>query len=105
MNQSNLDGIATRIAYAAEQFTPRHRPSGWQKADAAAVLRDMVEASAAHGLGLADFDGIADFPRMAIQLVQHRDEQRQPAQGAPVIRGEQHGISGGVHHGDLVFRF
>ncbi|MFF1356941.1 hypothetical protein [Streptomyces sp. NPDC058297] len=105
MNQSNLDDIATRIAYAAEQFTPSRRPNARQKADAAAVLRDMVQATATHGLGLADFDGIADFPRMAIQLVQHRDEQRQPEPGAPVIRGDQHGISGGVHHGDLVFRF
>ncbi|WP_405783211.1 hypothetical protein OG512_30430 [Streptomyces sp. NBC_01378] len=74
MNQSNLNDIATRIAYAAEQFTPSHRPSGRQKADAAAVLRDMVQATEIHGLSFADFDGIGDFPRMAIQLIQHRDK-------------------------------
>ncbi|RFC72311.1 hypothetical protein [Streptomyces sp. AcE210] len=74
MNTSYLDDIARRIAYAAEQFTPSHRPNARQKADAAAVLRDMFQATEVHGLSFADFDGIGDFPRMAIQLVQHRDQ-------------------------------
>ncbi|MFD3562461.1 hypothetical protein ACFWVU_22700 [Streptomyces sp. NPDC058686] len=74
MNTNYLDDIAQRIAYAAEQFTPSRRPNARQKADAAAVLRDMVQATEIHGLSFADFDGIGDFPRMAIQLVQHRDK-------------------------------
>ncbi|MEU8488120.1 hypothetical protein [Streptomyces sp. NPDC048641] len=74
MNTNYLDDIAQRIAYAAEQFTPSHRPNARQKADAAAVLRDMVQATEIHGLSFADFDGIGDFPRMAIQLIQHRDK-------------------------------
>lgn len=39
------------------------------------MLRDMVAAAERHGLTLGDFDAVADFPRMAVQLVQQRDAQ------------------------------
>jgi hypothetical protein len=76
MNQNLLDEIARRIASAAMQFAPSHRPTSRQKADAASILRDMIQATEIHGLKFADFDAVADFPRMAIQVVQHRDESR-----------------------------
>ncbi|MFK4068716.1 hypothetical protein [Streptomyces sp. NPDC029674] len=76
MAQNQLDDVAARIVSAAAQFAPSHRPTAAQKADAAAVLSEMLQATAIYGLTFADFDGVADFPRMAIQLVQHRDAQR-----------------------------
>ncbi|WP_406316587.1 hypothetical protein [Streptomyces sp. NBC_00118] len=76
MDQAHLDDIARRVASAAKQFAPSHEPSPKQMADAASVLRDMIQATEIHGLAFADFDGIGDFPRMAIQLVQHRDASR-----------------------------
>ncbi|MCD7445048.1 hypothetical protein K4B79_43520 [Streptomyces lincolnensis] len=76
MDQHDLNDIAHRIASAAAQFGPGYRPTGAQKADAASVLRDMIQAAETHGVTFADFDGVADFPRLAIQLVQTRDASR-----------------------------
>ncbi|MGI5397934.1 hypothetical protein ACQEVG_00380 [Streptomyces sp. CA-135486] len=76
MNQNELDDIAYRVASAATEFTPGHRPTARQVADAAAILRDMIQAVEIHGVQFAHFDGIGDFPRMVIQLVQYRDESR-----------------------------
>ncbi|WP_233521947.1 hypothetical protein [Streptomyces triticagri] len=73
MNQHDLDHIASRIGEAARQYAPAYRPTPRQSADACALLRDMLAAVAIHGVTFADFDAVADFPRMAIQLVQHRD--------------------------------
>jgi hypothetical protein len=76
VNPSDLDNIAHRIASAAAEFAPSHRPTAGQKADAAAILRDMIQAAEPHGVTFADFDAIAHFARLAIQLVQSRDESR-----------------------------
>ncbi|MEU2866380.1 hypothetical protein ABZ672_50360 [Streptomyces mirabilis] len=76
MNQNDLDDIAHRIASAATEFAPSHRPTPRQAADAAAILRDMIQATAIHGLTFAHLDSIGDFPRMVIQLVQCRDGGR-----------------------------
>lgn len=73
MKQSELDEIDRRIAEAAGKFTPGYGPTPPQKADAAAVLAAMVTGAAEHGVTFAHFDSVADFPRMAIQLVQRRD--------------------------------
>ena len=73
MNQNHLDDIAHRIGAAVGEFASDHRPTPRQVADAASILRDVIQAAAIHGLDFEDFDGIGDFPRMAIQLVQHRD--------------------------------
>ncbi|MFF8659485.1 hypothetical protein [Streptomyces huasconensis] len=75
MTHNDLDDIAARVAAAARGFASGYRPSAAQTADAASVLRDMVAAAEQHGLTLADFDAVADFPRIAIQLVQQRDAQ------------------------------
>ncbi|MFI5805672.1 hypothetical protein [Streptomyces sp. NPDC051561] len=74
MDQHDLDNIGRRIGEAARQFAPAHQPTPEQTATAASVLRDMVDATRIYGLQLSDFDAVADFPRMAIQLVQQRDE-------------------------------
>ncbi|WP_405672461.1 hypothetical protein [Streptomyces canus] len=76
MNQNDLNEIASRIAFAAMEFTPDHRPTPAQAADAAALLRDMIQASERHGVTFEDFDAVAHFARQAIQLVQSRDESR-----------------------------
>ncbi|WP_405647299.1 hypothetical protein [Streptomyces sp. NBC_00019] len=76
MNQHDLDYIAHRIASAAAQYAPAHRPTAAQVADAASVLRDMLQAAQTHGVTFAHLDSVADFPRLAIQLVQSRDENR-----------------------------
>ncbi|MFG2552467.1 hypothetical protein [Streptomyces sp. NPDC048581] len=76
MNQNDLNDIGQRIASAAMEFAPSHRPTAGQKADAASVLRDMVQAAEIHGVTFADFDGVAHFARLTIQLVQSRDENR-----------------------------
>jgi hypothetical protein len=75
MTPNELDEIGRRIGSAAREFGPAHRPTPQQVADAASVLRDMVQAAAVHGVKFAHFDGVADFPRLALQLVQYRDEQ------------------------------
>lgn len=75
MDQSQLNEIGRRIGSAAAQFAPSHKPTPGQQADACSVLRDMIQATAIHGVTFADFDAVADFPHMAIQLVQHRDAQ------------------------------
>ncbi|NGO79192.1 hypothetical protein G6045_26585 [Streptomyces sp. YC504] len=75
MNQEQLDAIAQRIASAAAQFAPAYRPSAAQIADAAAVLHQMLEGAGTYGVTFADLDNVADFPRMALQLVQSRDER------------------------------
>ncbi|MEV8312546.1 hypothetical protein AB0Q95_00095 [Streptomyces sp. NPDC059900] len=75
MDQIQLDEIARRVASAARQFAPHCHPTPAQKADACSVLRDMIQATEIHGVKFADFDAVADFPRMAIQLVQSRDAQ------------------------------
>ncbi|KUN28850.1 hypothetical protein AQJ23_07975 [Streptomyces antibioticus] len=74
MDQYDLNDIARRIASAAARSA--QRPTAAQKADAASVLRDMIQAAASHGVTMADFDDVADFPGLAIQLVQSRDESR-----------------------------
>jgi hypothetical protein len=74
MDQHDLDNIGRRIGKAARQFAPSHRPTPAQTADAASILRDMVEATRIYGVQLSDFDAVADFPRLALQLVQQRDE-------------------------------
>ncbi|MEV6110968.1 hypothetical protein AB0L59_00245 [Streptomyces sp. NPDC052109] len=74
MNQSDLNDIGHRIASAALEFAPGYRPTASQKADAAAILRDMIQAAELHGVTFADFDAVARFARLAIQLVQSRDE-------------------------------
>lgn len=76
MNPNDLDDIAHRIAEAAMEFTPSHRPTARQVADAASVLRDMIQAAGMHGVTFADFDRVAHFARLAIQLVQSRDVNR-----------------------------
>jgi hypothetical protein len=76
VNQDDLNDIAHRIASAALEFAPGYRPTTRQKADAAAILRDMIQATEIHGVRFEHFDGIANFPRLAIQLVQYRDESR-----------------------------
>ncbi|MCX4669966.1 hypothetical protein OG453_25305 [Streptomyces sp. NBC_01381] len=75
MDQNQIDDIGHRIGSAAAQFAPSHKPTPLQKADAAAVLHAMVQATEIYGVKFADFDAVADFPRMAIQLVQSRDAQ------------------------------
>lgn len=75
MHQHELDEIARRVNSAAAEFSPSSRPTAGQVADAASVLRDMVQAAAVHGVRFAHFDGVADFPRVVLQLVQYRDEQ------------------------------
>ncbi|MFG2652718.1 hypothetical protein [Streptomyces sp. NPDC048436] len=75
MDQNQIDDIARRIASAAAQFAPDYRPTPAQKADASAVLHGMLRAIEIYGVTFAHFDAVADFPRMAIQLVQHRDTQ------------------------------
>ncbi|MET7516371.1 hypothetical protein ABZS88_23370 [Streptomyces sp. NPDC005480] len=75
MNQNQLDEIARRVSYAAKQFAPGHRPSVRQTVDACSVLRDMIQATEMHGLTFGDFDAVADFPRMALQLVKARDDE------------------------------
>ncbi|MFG2851787.1 hypothetical protein ACGFZ9_14095 [Streptomyces mirabilis] len=74
MNQNFLDDIGGRIGSAAAQFAPASKPTPRQMADAASVLRDMVQAVAIHGVTFEHFESVADFPRMAIQLVQRRDD-------------------------------
>ncbi|WP_330265375.1 hypothetical protein [Streptomyces griseorubiginosus] len=76
MNQHDLNEIAHRIASAAMEFAPGHRPTAAQAADAAAILRDMMQGASMHGVTTADFDGVAHFARLAIQLVQSRDASR-----------------------------
>ncbi|WP_369377563.1 hypothetical protein [Streptomyces sp. cg36] len=76
MNQSDLNDIGNRITSAALEFAPGYRPTARQKADAAAILRDMIQAAGIHGVTFADFDAVAHFARLAIQLVQARDESR-----------------------------
>ncbi|MCX5288732.1 hypothetical protein [Streptomyces sp. NBC_00183] len=76
MNQNDLNDIGQRIASAAMEFAPGYRPTAAQMADAASVLRDMIRATEIHGVTLADFDGVAHFARLAIQLVQSRDASR-----------------------------
>lgn len=76
MNQNDLNDIAARIGSAAMEFAPGHRPTPGQAADAASVLRDMIQAAGMHGVTFADFDGVAHFARLAIQLVQSRDARR-----------------------------
>ncbi|MFE9018413.1 hypothetical protein ACFYNL_07545 [Streptomyces sp. NPDC007808] len=76
MNQHDLNDVAARIASAAAEFAPSHRPTALQVADAASVLHGILQAAEQHGVRFADFDGVADFPRLAIQLVQSRDERR-----------------------------
>lgn len=73
MDQNVLDEIGRRVGSAARKFTPGYGPTPVQKQDAAAVLAAMVEGVAEHGVTFAHFDSVADFPRMAIQLVQRRD--------------------------------
>lgn len=73
MKQSELDEIDRRIGEAAREFTSGYGPTPVQKQDAAAVLAAMVAGVAEHGVTFAHFDSVADFPRMAIQLVQRRD--------------------------------
>lgn len=73
MKQSELDEIGARIGAAAREFTPGYGPTPVQKADAAAVLAAMLVGVAEYGVTFAHFDSVADFPRMAIQLVQRRD--------------------------------
>ncbi|MFF8657816.1 hypothetical protein [Streptomyces huasconensis] len=75
MQHTEIEEIAARIGSTARGFASGYEPSAVQKADAASVLRDMVQAASRHGLTLADFDAVADFPRLAIQLVQQRDAQ------------------------------
>jgi hypothetical protein len=77
MDQHDLDHIGRRIGEAARQFAPTHRPTPAQTADAASILRDMIEATRVHGLQFSDFDAVADFPRLALQLVRQRDEDKQ----------------------------
>ncbi|OLZ63960.1 hypothetical protein AV521_37580 [Streptomyces sp. IMTB 2501] len=76
MNQNDLNEIGHRIASAAAQFAPGHRPTAHQVADAAAILHGMLQTAETYGVTFAHFDGVADFPRMVIQLVQTRDESR-----------------------------
>ncbi|WP_327691497.1 hypothetical protein OG870_25545 [Streptomyces sp. NBC_00461] len=76
MNQNDLNDIGRRIGSAALEFAPSHRPTPAQMADAASVLRDMIQATEIHGVTFADFDAVAHFARLAIQLVQARDESR-----------------------------
>ncbi|MCX5048251.1 hypothetical protein [Streptomyces sp. NBC_00474] len=76
MNQNDLNHIGRRIAQAAAQFAPGHRPTAAQTADAAAILHGMLQAVETYGVTFAHFDVVADFPRMAIQLVRARDESR-----------------------------
>jgi hypothetical protein len=76
VNQNDLNDIGHRIGSAAMEFAPGHRPTAGQRADAAAVLRDMIQAVEIHGVTFADFDGVAHFARLAIQLIQSRDESR-----------------------------
>ncbi|WP_329573869.1 hypothetical protein [Streptomyces sp. NBC_01361] len=76
MNQSHLDDIGARISSAAAEFAPAHRPIASQTADAAALLRDMLQVAEQHDVTFTGFDAVADFPRMAIQLVMNRDAQR-----------------------------
>ncbi|MFD8570927.1 hypothetical protein [Streptomyces sp. NPDC059639] len=73
MNQSHLDDIGRRIGSAAAEFAPASKPTPRQTADAASVLRDMLQAAAIHGVTFGNFDAVADFPRLALQLVQARD--------------------------------
>ncbi|MGW7087561.1 hypothetical protein ACWGH2_29250 [Streptomyces sp. NPDC054871] len=75
MNQNDLDDIGARIGAAVEQFAPDFRPTPAQGADAAAVLDGMLRAAEPYGVTFADFDAVADFARLAIQLVQSRDAQ------------------------------
>lgn len=75
MKQNDLDSIGSRIGAAAEQFAPDYKPSAFQCADAAAVLAAMAEAVERYGVRLEHFDAVADFPRLAIQLVQQRDNR------------------------------
>ncbi|MFF7525103.1 hypothetical protein [Streptomyces pseudovenezuelae] len=76
MNQNNLNDIGQRIASAAMEFAPTHRPTALQVADAAAILHGMLQAVEIYGVTFAHFDSVADFPRLAIQLAQSRDESR-----------------------------
>ncbi|WP_328982209.1 hypothetical protein OG258_34455 [Streptomyces mirabilis] len=76
MNHNDLNDIGQRIATAAMEFAPSHRPTSAQMADAASVLRDMIQAAEMHGVTFADFNGVAHFSRLAIQLVQSRDASR-----------------------------
>lgn len=73
MNQKDLDDIGARVGAAAAEFAPGYRPTTLQMTTACSVLRDMVQAAEAHGVTLQHFDGVADFPRLAIQLVLRSD--------------------------------
>lgn len=73
MNQQDLDDIGARVGAAVDEFAPGFKPTVLQSTTACSLLRDMVQAAEAHGVTLEHFDGVADFPRMAIQLVQRRD--------------------------------
>ncbi|MCX5423644.1 hypothetical protein [Streptomyces sp. NBC_00078] len=76
MNQNDLDNIAHRIGSAAMEFAPGHRPTAAQVADAASILHGMLQTAEPYGVTFADFDGVAHFARLAIQLVQSRDASR-----------------------------
>lgn len=76
MNQNDINDIGRRIASATLEFAPDYRPTARQAADAAAILRDMIQAAEMHGVTFADFDAVAHFARLAIQLVQSRDTSR-----------------------------
>ncbi|WP_199546617.1 hypothetical protein [Streptomyces sp. N35] len=76
MDQQQLDDIGARIGEAAAQYSPAHRPTPEQVATAASILRDMLAAVRIHGVTFADFDAVADFPRLAIQLAQQSTSER-----------------------------
>ncbi|MER5371443.1 hypothetical protein [Streptomyces sp. NPDC002722] len=74
MNEAQLDNIAARIEAAAARLGgPAVTPA--EQADAAALLRDMLEAAHHHGVGLALFDYVADLPQMALMVVRSKREE------------------------------
>lgn len=73
MTDRDLKYIGQRIGSAAARLNPEYAPTPGQSATAAALLRDWLQAAESHGITWSHLDAIADFPRMAIQLVQDRD--------------------------------
>lgn len=74
MNESQLDNVIARIdASAARLGGPAVTPA--ERADAAALLRDMLEAAHRHGVGLRHFDYLVDLPQTALMAVRSAREE------------------------------
>ncbi|MGW9376356.1 hypothetical protein ACWGVR_40815 [Streptomyces xanthophaeus] len=74
MHETQLDYLPARItASAARLGGPAATPA--EKADAAALLRDLLEAARSHGVTLAHFDAVADLPQAALMVIRSAREE------------------------------